>query len=799
MFITGGAIVGCNNDSNSNSSVIVKDESYFKNLAAELVAKMTLSEKISLLAGPGPIDGVDTPAVPNNLKGDSNIGVAGYINGIYNEKSGLDIAASKLADGPAGVRIPPSRTGSSGTYYATAWPIGTQLASTWNKDLVEQVGDAFGDEAQEYGIDFMLAPGMNIQRNPLNGRNFEYFSEDPIVTGLIGSAMINGLQKHVGATMKHFAAYNSSINFLNIDNIVTPRALREIYLKGFQIAMKESHPWALMSSYNKVNGEYASENKDLLVSVLRDEWGYNGIAMTDWNAGNSFKTPNTVINAGSDLIEPGANPMTKELVVPMLETAVSTGELKESAVTSAAEHIISQVLKTPSYNNYSYSNNPDLNAHAKLARNAADEGMVLLKNSDSSLPIASNKKVALFGINQLVTYKGGTGSGNVNSAYTVNILNGISNKFTIDSDLSDYYQNYYDANKVKDSGDAFSSLVTYSCSEPSINDDVLLQNLVSSSAQNDDVAVISIGRVGGEGTEFTVNDGYYLTDKENALIDAVYKAFNDAGKKVIFVLNVPGVIDTARWSDKADSILLAYMGGQDIGNSVADILSGDVNPSGKLTQTFPKQYTDIPSATSYSGADIVNGSPTKAYYSEGIYVGYRYYSTLNKDVSYPFGWGLSYTTFNYSDPTVTSNTLNGKGKNGVVSLTVNVTNAGDVAGKEAVQVYISAPEVKLKKPAIELKAFAKTEKLNAGGSQKLTFNIPAYILASFDEDNNQWIIEPGTYKAYISASSDISGVAPISFTVDKQVVVEDTTPGALALPSGLSDTDVLQSDVVSLQ
>ncbi len=476
--------------------------------------------------------------------------------------------------------------------------------------------------------------------------------------------------------------------------------------------------------------------------------------------------------------------------------------MNQDSVNAAAKHIVSQVLKTPSYNNYKYSNNPDLNTHALLSRKAGSEGMVLLKNDNESLPISKDAKVALFGINQIVTYKGGTGSGNVNSQYIVDIVSGLKGKFSLDSDLSSYYQTYFDTNKVESSGDAFTAVKTYSCDEPSTNDAAELASLVTQSADKDDIAVISIGRVAGEGVEREINDDYYLTDKENALINTVSNAFKAKGKKVVFVLNVSGVIDTDRWNDKADAILLAYMGGQDVGNQVADVLSGDVNPSGKLTQTFPKSYEDVPSSSEYPGTDVDgDGNPDNLYYNEGIYVGYRYYTTLDlkQKVSYPFGWGLSYTTFDYSDPVVVNNTLNSKGKNGDVIITAKITNIGNIPGKEAAQLYISAPDGKLKKPVIELKSFAKTNELIAGDSQELTFKVPAYILASFDETHNQWIVEPGKYKAYISSSSDVSSAISITFDVNNEIVTENTTPGALALPSNLTNADVLSDSIESIQ
>ena len=774
-----GIIAGCNNDDGSSEQATVKDDAYYKSLAETMVSQMSIDEKLDIVVGPGysnatPVNVISTVA-----------GVAGYINGVKSDK--LDIPAAKLADGPAGLRISSTRDGDSGTYYATAWPIGSLLASTWDTNLIQQVGKATGEEVKEYGVDFLLAPGMNIQRNPLNGRNFEYYSEDPLLTGRIGAAMVDGVESNgVGTTIKHYFGNNSETNRSNINDIGEPRTFREIYLRGFQIAVDEAQPWAVMTSYNKLNGTYVNQRKDAVTDILRGEWGFNGLVMSDWFAGNIRNDADSVakqMNAGNDLIEPGGQ---KE----NLRASLDKGDVTESVISENAVRVLTQVLKSPSYNRYAFSNNPDLNAHAILARQAGTEGMVLLKNDSSALPVAEGKSVASFGVNQVNTYKGGSGSGDVYAAYTVNIAKGLSNRFTTNTELQDYYTNYYATNKVEHAG-SFGGASTYSCDEAPITGNSELSALLAQSVQDNDFAVISVGRQAGEGADRTNAKGdYLLSDQEMDMISSVADAFHAQDKKVVVVLNVNGVIDTTQWADKADAILLAYMGGQDTGNEIADILSGDVNPSGKLAQTFPASYADVPSAATFPGVDNdADGKPDDIYYNEGIYVGYRYYTSFEKAVSYPFGYGLSYTTFGYTNAAVTENTFS-KGAQGSVTLTATITNTGSVAGKEAAQVYVSAPEVKLKKPTIELKAFAKTGKLDAGASEKLTFNIPAKILASFDPGSNQWIVEPGTYKAYVSPSSDVSETTPVTFNVDKEIVVSTTTSGALALENGVDATSV---------
>ena len=788
--VLSAAIAGCNNDNNkTSSSTPVKDNAYYKSIAESLVAKMTTDEQLSMLAGPGYAlssagFGVNYDALVN-LKNDVP-GSVGYINGVYNTASGIDIAASKLADGPAGVRISSTRSGESGTFYGTAFPVGTLLASTWNAELVQEVGKAIGNEVKEYGLDFWLSPGMNIQRNPLNGRNFEYFSEDPLISGVMATAEVNGAQSEgVGTTIKHFIANNGETSRNTVKNVISPRAIREIYLRGYEYAAERAHPWAVMTAMNKVNGTYTGQWKDLNTTVLRNEWGYDGFVMSDWWSGDGSYVE--MIKSGNDLIEPGgpALPYGYGDALTALKEGYSSGTLSADEIKQSVVRILTQVLKTPSNQNYTPDNNPDLNTHAVLSKTAAKEGMVLLKNTDNSLPINTSSKVASFGIAAVNTLKGGAGSGDVNVAYTTNIMKGLSNQFTVDSTLESFYNSFFAANKTSSNFGGISTVI--SCREPDLTEMTVEQ--INTAADSNDVAIISIGRNSSQGVDRTNTEGdYLLSAAENDLINNVSTAFHSQGKKVIVVLNIAGVMDTSTWQDKVDSILLAYMPGQEAGDAVAEVLSGETNPSGKLTQTFPASYADVPSSDTFPGVDTNGDSKIDTnYYNDDIYVGYRYYSSFGKSVAYPFGYGLSYTTFNISGSAVSANTLDKASGN--ITLTATVTNTGSVAGKEVAQVYIDAPEVKLKKPTIELKAFDKTNELAAGASENLTFTIPTKLLASFDPDHNQWIVEPGAYKAYVSSSSDVTGVEPVSFTVSKEIVVSNTTPGALALPEGVTASD----------
>ncbi|WP_432454012.1 MULTISPECIES: beta-glucosidase [unclassified Agarivorans] len=790
-----GMIAGCNDD--DEVTVDRTSDTYYKTLAESMLKDLSISEKLDIVAGPGmdlsTYAGIDPINLPEEKQVD---GVAGYINGVSSDS--LSIPAVKLADGPAGLRISPTREGLGGTYYATAWPIGTLLASTWNTELVEQVGQAQGNEVLEYGVDILLGPGMNIQRNPLSGRNFEYYSEDPVLSGMIASAMVNGLQSNgIGATLKHFFANNAETNRFFLDSVADPRTLREIYLRGFKIAVEQSKPWAIMSPYNLINGTYVNQRADILTDILRNEWDYTGLVMSDWFAGNvaGFSTDfsgmvgrdedsaGKQIAAGNNLIEPGN-------LKGDLEAALEKGVLTEEQVDTSVVAILTQVQKTPSYKQYDYSNNPDLNSHAALAREAAAEGMILLQNNASALPLSKGKSLASFGTVQINTLKGGTGSGDVNAAYTVDIASGLAQYYTLNADLKTFYTDYFNENSYSKQALLGSYLFA---DEPSVSDNANLPTLIAEAAESNDAAIITLGRQAGEGEDRTNTQGdYLLTDEELEIIDAVSSAFHAKGKTVTVVLNVNGLVDTSQWGSKVDAILLAYMGGQETGVAVADIISGEVNPSGKLAQTIPASYADVPSATTFPGVDVdADGLADKSYYNEGIYVGYRYYTSFDKSVAYPFGYGLSYTDFSYSDTGISVNTFASDGASGQVTVTATISNVGNVAGKEAAQVYVSAPEVKLKKPTIELKAFAKTKLLNAGESQTLSFNISAETLASFDAEHHQWIVEPGTYRVYVSPSSDVSNVAPLTFSVNHEIVISETTPGALALAEGVVASDFI--------
>lgn len=712
----------------------------------DIVNAMTLEEKATLLVG-GKNKNYSGESTTVGYTEDLVVGAAGVTKAIPR----LGIPATVMADGPAGVRIKPTREEGGRTYYATAFPVGVTLASTWNPALVETVGQGMGQEVLDYGIDVLLAPGLNIHRSPLCGRNFEYFSEDPIVSGKMAAALVRGIQsKGVGTSVKHFAANSQETNRQKVDEIVSQRALRELYLKGFEIAVKEGKPWTVMSSYNKLNGPYTMENYELLTTILRDEWGYDGMVVTDW-----IGPRNTVaqVHAGNDMMQPGMDKQTEDII-----QAVKEGKLSMADVDRNVKRVLQYIVKTPRFRGYVFSENPDIAAHAAITRKAADEGMVLLKNANHALPLRKGGKVAVFGLTSYDFMAGGTGSGHVCRPYTVNVVQGLENAgFEVTEDLKELYTTWlaYQESKAANDRIDFDWRWGRGCyPEMELN-----QVCIDKQAKAADVAVITIGRQGGEAWDRQVQDDFNLSAMERQQLEDICAAFHAEGKKVIVVINSGGVIETDSWKALPDAILLAWQPGLEGGNTIADIISGKVNPSGKLTMTFPVSVMDHPSSLNFpTTASKVPAEPVKGkahrgarnvdytLHQEGINVGYRYFDTADKEVSYPFGYGLSYTDFTYSRPTV-------KAVPGGFRATVTVTNTGDVAGKEAVQLYVTAPDGKLDKPAHELKAFAKTGLLKPGQSETLTFDVTDYDLASFDEATQNWVADKGRYAVKFGASA----------------------------------------------
>lgn len=715
----------------------------------EIVKAMTLEEKATLVVGTSRQGSTGGNQTANGMVGahaDAVPGAAGTTQPIPR----LGIPASILTDGPAGVRINPTRPNTDKTFYCTGFPVGTALACTWNQELVEKVGQAIGNEVLEYGCDVILAPGMNIHRSPLCGRNFEYYSEDPVVTGKIAAAYVRGVQSQgVGTSIKHYAGNSQETHRTEVDEVMSQRALREIYLKGFEIAVKESNPWTVMSSYNRLNGPFTQESYDLLTTILRDEWGFKGIVMTDWTGQRNTAAQ---IKAGNDLMEPGNTVQSKEII-----DKVKSGELKMEELDICVKRILEYLVKTPRYRNYNYSDAPDLKAHAAVTRQSATEGMVLLKNFDATLPLSNSKKVSVFGITSYDFIAGGTGSGDVNKAYTIDLMTGLKNAgVEVNDKLAKVYLNY---KAYQESIEAANPRRGWFWGKATLPELSLSRQLIEGQANESDIAIITLGRQAGEGSDRKENDDFNLTDVEQHLISDVCNAFHMKGKRVVVILNMGNVLETASWKGKPDAILLAWQPGQEGGNSVADVLTGKANPSGKLSMTWPVCLTDIPSSLNFPNmrdGERVNGKrefTDFTRHTEGINVGYRYFNTAKKEVSYPFGFGLSYTSFAYSKPTVKAT------KDGFEAY-VTITNTGKVAGKEAVELYVSAPKGGLEKPAQELKSFAKTRELKPGENQTLCMKVSAYDLASYNEATQSWETAAGNYKILFGASvEDIRATA----------------------------------------
>lgn len=738
----------------------------------EVIAAMTPAEKAQLLVGASmaAFSGGATVGQSHDLVP----GAAGTTQPIPR----LGIPAIVLADGPAGLRIKPKRDKDDKTYYCTAFPVATMLASTFDTGLVEKVGEAMGNEVLEYGVDVLLGPALNIHRNPLCGRNFEYYSEDPLLTGKIAAAMVDGVERNgVGTSIKHFAANNQETMRTGNDARMTTRALREIYLKGFEIAVREAQPWTVMSSYNLINGVYTSQSRPLLTDILRGEWGFKGTVMSDWYGGRSAPEQ---IHAGNDLLMPGRT----DQLIAILSAQIEQ-KLDGRDVDACVKNVLQLILASPRFKGYSFSNAPDLKAHALVARQAAAEGMVLLKNN-GALPLAPQvKTIAAFGTTSYDLISGGTGSGDVNEAYTVSLAEGLTGAgYAIDSDLQESYRTYMQLEAEKNKPDKNNPLAAFM---PKIRpaEYAPAADLLAATAAAADIALITIGRTSGEFEDRKIEGDFLLTEAESRLIADVTRAFHKAGKKAVVILNVGGVIETAAWKALPDAILLAWQGGQEAGNALADLLSGKISPSGRLPMTWPLLYDDIASSRNFPArvtlsreemwADLMGkGKAGKerrnidyTLYEEDIYVGYRFFDTFKKAVSYPFGHGLSYTSFACSKPVVTA-------EGQAWRIACIVKNTGKVAGKEAVQLYVTAPAESLPKPAKELKAFVKTRLLQPGESQEVAFSLSPYDLASFDQARSAWVTEAGTCRLLIGSSSrDIRATATLTVAAEQLFPVHD--------------------------
>lgn len=716
----------------------------------EIVRELTLEEKAHLVVGA-------------NISDKKSAGEIGYSESIVPGAAGitypilrLGIPSIVLADGPAGLRINPTRPDDEKTYYCTGFPVGTLLAATWNDEIVHRVGEAMGDETKEYGVDVLLAPGVNMMRNPLCGRNFEYYSEDPLLAGRTAAAFINGVESQgVGTSLKHFCANNQEINRLANDSRVSQRALREIYLRNFEIAVREAQPWTIMTSYNYLNGRYTSEDKGLLEDVLRGEFGFEGTIMTDWGGGLDAAAQ---VAAGNDMIQPG-----RRMHFDRIVQAVRDGELQESALDKCVERILKLIVKTPSFKGYRFSNAPDLKAHAAITREVASEGFVLLKNDGEVLPMAGSARVALFGVGSYDFIAGGRGSGDVNKPYVVDMRDGLlAAGVAFDAALDERYTAHMESERKRIAPlDEHRRWTHYTLRPNEIRDP---RSLVKGSAERTDVAVVTISRHSAEGFERHVERDFNLRIDECALINEVSREFRAAGKRVVVVLNICGPIEVASWRDKVDAVLVCWMPGQEGGNSVADVLLGRVSPSGHLPMSFPMSYADVPSQNfpanvpetglnqSYENFSRVHkyyDQPNIDYtnYVEDIFIGYRHFATRGVEVAYPFGYGLTYGDFTLSDAHI-------ERSGDAICLNCRVANVGRCAAKQVVQLYSTALYPSEKRPLRELRGYAKTPLLQPGESCEVSIAITVDDLAIFSEEQSAWKVCAGDYRLSLGFSSE---------------------------------------------
>jgi len=710
-----------------------------------IVSAMTLDEKVNALM----LEGVSgqTPGV-----------VGAAARGL--EKYGVPPVT--MADGPAGLRINPGPDENS-TRFCTAFPTATALAATWNLALMENVGKTMGNEVKEYGVEILFAPAMNIQRNVLGGRNYEYYSEDPLLSGKMGAAFVNGLQSEgIGAAVKHFAANNQEKNRMSYNAVISQRALREVYLRGFEIAVRESQPWVVMSSYNKLNGTYTSESYDLLTRILREEWEFEGAVITDYLGGQDYAAQ---MRAGNDIIMPGGEDRSDAI-----KTAIRNKTLNEKALDENVFRTLQLAKRTLRFKSYSPSMKPDLIAHAMVSRDAATESMVLLKNDYSALPVRNEKRVALYGKTSYDFIAGGRGSGEVNYEHAVSLKEAFENEgFMLNPSVDDLYENYIGGllAETRPTDWIQEKFIIAFSQELSV-----ARKTIEKHATESDIAVITIGRSSSEGWDrhdSVIFDGapagyFRLSEIEKSLIKNVSEVFHEAGKKVIVVLNTGGATEVAGWNQYPDAILCAWQTGQEGAAALTRIIKGKVTPSGKLPVSFPIKYADDPSSTSFPGEPKDN--PVNSLYKEGIYVGYRYYSTFNVPVAYEFGYGLSYTSFEYSDLKLSSNTFRKP-----LSVSVTIKNTGSIEGKEVVQLYLAAPVKEIDKPARELKGFVKTRLLAPGESQTVSFTLDGRSLASFWSGISTWVAEKGDYEIQVGSSSNDIRIRT-KFSVPGNITVE---------------------------
>lgn len=711
----------------------------------QVIKEMTLEEKCHLVLGQGMGFGREVKFP----------GTAGSTYAIPR----LGIPATYCADSNQGLRMSAHREFDSRDYFCTDYMTSITLASTWDKQAAFRIGRGIGNETKEYGLDWILAPSMNLMRNVLCGRNHEYYSEDPLLSGTIAGNYVQGIQSEgTAACIKHFAANSQETNRNANDSRMSQRALRELYLRGFELAVRIGNPWSVMTAYNSINCKATCEDVDLTETILRKEWGFNGIVVSDWNAG---KNATASMLAGNDMLQPG-----QERQYNTILADAKSGKLPMNVLDRNVRRILQFIVRSHSFANYNYSNEPDLKQHAADVREIGAEGMVLLTNN-GALPLQQKATVALFGCTSYDIIPGGTGfGGTMVGHYTVSLVEGLRNAgFTVYKPLLNEYKRHIAAEQKRLYPNG---LPPFSLRPLNRAEEMgMTGQHVDSVAAASEVAVITLGRKSGEAADRTV-DEFNLYEKELTMIKQVSDAYHKAGKKVVVLLNVCSPVETASWKGLVDGIVCTWQSGEQVGNSIADVLSGKVNPSGKLPVTFQNKYGDAASDSNFPSdvkdtKDLAtmymwggNNKEAKrepkanidyTNYDEDIFVGYRYFNSFDKAVSFPFGHGLSYTTFAYENAAIAH-------AGGKYTVTVDVVNTGKQAGRNVVELYVAAPKSKqLNKPVKELKDFAKTGLLQPGQRETVTLTVNAADLASFNEKASAWVVDAGTYDFQISSSA----------------------------------------------
>ncbi|MFA9455365.1 glycoside hydrolase family 3 C-terminal domain-containing protein [Halalkalibacter sp. AB-rgal2] len=684
------------------------------NKVKELVSQMTLEEKAGLCSG------LDFW----HLKGVERLGIPSVM----------------VTDGPHGLRkqrLGADHLGLHDSVSATCFPSAAGMASSWDRSLIERVGIALGEECQAENVAVLLGPGANIKRSPLCGRNFEYFSEDPYLSSEMAANHIKGVQSQgVGTSLKHFAANNQEHRRMSTDAIIDERTLREIYLASFEGAVKQSQPWTVMCAYNKVNGEFASESKTLLEDILKEEWGFEGFVVSDWGAVNER---DEAVKNGLELEMPASQGIGENKVI----AAVKEGRLSEEKLNAAVERIVRIILKSveEKKENASY----DWEAHHQLAREAARESMVLLKNEGQFLPLKKEGKIAVIGeFAKAPRYQGG-GSSHINPTKLEDIVEEVE--------------------KVVGEGATITYAQGYHRDQDTIDEQLIEE--AKRVAADADTVILFVGLPDRYESEGYDRQHLNIPENHQRLIEEVATV----NENIVAVLSNGAPIEMP-WLGKVKGLLEAYLGGQALGGAIADLLFGDVNPSGKLAETFPERLSDNPSYLYFPG------DGDRVEYREGIYVGYRYYDTKKVKPLFPFGFGLSYTTFDYENLTVSQKKIS---DTDFVTCTVQMKNTGSVSGKEVVQLYVKDVESRISRPDKELKGFAKVD-LRPGEEKTVEFTLDKRSFAYYDTELADWHVESGDFTILIGRNSNdivlsemvtVESMSEKPFTVHRNTTVGD--------------------------